>query len=148
MRWSITNPEDSAMRSATYSLVFGIGAALRCTPIGPVSGDDVALTGNWGAAHAALTITDSGGTIEYACAHGGFRSAAHADQVGNFDVLGVHVPGHGGPVREGEIPDSLPARYIGHVSGSRMTLRVLVRTDTLGPFELVRGGQAQLFRCL
>ena len=136
------------MRFATYSLALGIGTVLRCTPVGPIAGDDVALTGSWGATHAALTITDSGGAIEYDCAHGGFRSAVHADQAGNFDVLGVHVPGHGGPVREGEIPDSVPARYVGHVNGSRMTLRVFVRTDTLGPFELVRGAQAQLFRCL
>jgi hypothetical protein len=55
---------------------------------------------------------------------------------------------HGGPIRVGEVPDSLPARYAGHVRGDRMTLRVLVGADTLGPFELRRGAEPQLFKCL
>jgi hypothetical protein len=55
---------------------------------------------------------------------------------------------HGGPVRVGEVPDSVPARYVGRVDGDRMTLRVLVGRDTLGPFELRRGAEPQLFKCL
>ncbi|MDQ3516316.1 MAG: hypothetical protein M3403_06025 [Gemmatimonadota bacterium] len=60
----------------------------------------------------------------------------------------MHVREHGGPVRVGDIPDSASARYVGRISGGRMTLRVFVGPDTLGPFELVRGADAQLVRCL
>jgi hypothetical protein len=42
----------------------------------------------------------------------------------------------------------VPARYAGHVRGDRMTLRVLVGADTLGPFELRRDAEPQLFKCL
>jgi hypothetical protein len=131
------------------SLVLGIaGAAVGCSLSGPSPSDGVPVTGAWGATHAALTLTDTGGTIEYDCAGGVLRSPVRPDAAGRFAVDGVHVRGHGGPVRIGEVPDSLPARYVGRVNGDRMTLRVLVGADTLGPFELQRGAEPRLFRCL
>jgi len=132
------------MRFATYSLALVVGAAFQCTPIGPT----LSPAGSWSGMHASLTLTDSGGAIEYDCAHGGLGAPVHTDQGGNFEVAGVHVPEHGGPVRDGEIPDSLPARYLGRISGNRMTLRVIVGTVTLGPFELERGGESRLLKCL
>lgn len=123
-------------------------ALVGCTPSGPLPNDGVPVTGAWGASHAALTLTDTGGSIEYDCAHGGFRSPLRPDAAGRFAVDGVHVREHGGPVRMGEIPDSVPARYLGRVNGDRMTLRVLVGADTLGPFELRRGAEPRLFKCL
>ncbi len=104
--------------------------------------------GAWGGAHASLTLTGTGGTIAYDCAHGGLAAPVMPDGEGAFDVGGVHVREHGGPVRIGEIPDSLPARYVGRARGDRMTLRALVGKDTIGPFELQLGAPAQLFRCL
>jgi hypothetical protein len=84
----------------------------------------------------------------YDCADGGLFAPVVPDGAGAFSVLGVHVPEHGGPVRIGEVPDSLPARYFGQLSGDRMTLRVLVGSDSLGPFALQLDGTPQLFRCL
>src|SRR5688500_4368763 len=137
------------MRHATGLLALGIAAAAAgCTLPGPSPSDGVPVTGAWGAAHAALTLTDAGGSIEYDCAHGARGSPLRPDAAGRFTVDGVHVREHGGPVRMGEVPDSLPARYVGRVSGDRMTLRVLVGADTLGPFELRRGAEPRLFRCL
>jgi hypothetical protein len=98
--------------------------------------------------HVGLTLTETNGTISYDCAHGGLSSPVVADRAGYFDVGGVHVREHGGPIRDGEVPDSLPARYLGQVSGDRMKLRVVVGPDTLGPFELQLGATPQLFRCL
>jgi hypothetical protein len=137
------------MRLATLPLALAItGAVVRCTLPGPSASDGVPVLGAWGAAHAELTLTDTGGSIEYDCAHGGLGSPVRPDAAGRFAIDGVHVREHGGPVRIGEIPDSLPARYIGRVSGERMTLRVLVGADTLGPFELRRGAEPRLFKCL
>lgn len=53
-------------------------------------------------------------------------------------TTGFHVREHGGPIREGEPIDSVPATYLGSVVGDRMTLRAVVGTDTLGPFVLQR----------
>ncbi len=135
------------MRLASCLLAVTLGGTSQCTP-GPAGTEGSLVTGRWGAPRAELTLTDAGGSIEYDCAHGGLSSPLHADGSGRFDVAGVHMREHGGPVRLGEIPDSASARYVGRVSGGRMTLRVFVGPDTLGPFELVRGADAQLVRCL
>ena len=136
------------MRQLHVALVVGASALQGCTMSGAPSSAGVAITGSWGGTHAGLTLTETGGTISYDCAHGGLSAPVVPDGAGAFDVTGVHVPEHGGPVRVGEIPDSLPARYVGQVNRDRMTLRVLVGADTLGPFALQRGAAPQLFRCL
>jgi hypothetical protein len=121
-------------------------SALHCTSVG--SPPSAPVTGRWGGTHVALTLSESGGTIEYDCAHGGIRAPLRPGQDGRFEVDGVHVREHGGPVRVGEVPDSVAARYTGRIAGERMTLRVLVGSDTLGPFELRRGAEPRLFKCL
>lgn len=105
------------------------------------------LTGSWGGEHIALVFSDSGAALEYDCAHGGI-SAPVRTRDGRFDVAGVHVREHGGPMREGERPDSVPARYIGSVRGDRLTLLVIAGADSLGTFELQRGAAPRIFRCL
>jgi hypothetical protein len=134
------------MRNAISSVLLAAVTALSCTAIGPSPGADT--VGRWGGAHVALTLTDSGGTIEYDCAHGGLQASVRPDRQGRFEVGGVHVREHGGPVRVGDVPDSIPARYAGRIVGNRMSLLVLVRRDTLGPFDLRRGAEPRLFKCL
>jgi hypothetical protein len=129
---------------------FGVGLAALCgcTMSGAPASDGAVLGGAWGGVHAGLTLSPDGGAIAYDCAHGGLTVPVRPDRTGAFDVAGVHVREHGGPVRIGEIPDSVPARYLGQVNGDRMVLRVLVGPDTLGPFALQRDVPPQLFRCL
>ena len=136
------------MRLLPLVLALGAAALHGCAAGGAVWVGGSPLTGRWGGAHADLTLTPSGGTIEYDCAHGGLIAPLVPDGAGAFSVVGVHVPERGGPVREGEVPDSLPARFVGQLSRDRMTLRVLVGSDTLGPFELQLGAAPLLFRCL
>jgi len=109
-----------------------------------------ALTGPWGGDHVRLELTPAGGAVEYDCAHGGLTQPVRPGPRGDFEARGVHIREHGGPVREGERPDSVPARFVGRIVGDRMTLRVYAgaRPDTLGPFELRRGGEARVFKCL
>ena len=130
--------------------LFALGGVVLqgCSAGSAIWSSGAPLSGQWGGAHADLTLTASGGTISYDCAHGGLGAPAVPDAQGAFSVDGVHVPEHGGPVRVGEVPDTLPARYLGQLRGDRMTLRVLVGADTLGPFDLQLGGSPQLFRCL
>lgn len=106
------------------------------------------VTGAWGGIHASLALAGSGGTITYDCARGTLGEAMIPNGDGAFDVAGFHVRQHGGPVRIDEVPDSVAARYVGQVRDDRMTLRVMVGIDTLGPFELQLGAPPQLFRCL
>lgn len=136
------------MRMLPVALLFIMCTISGCTTAGAPSSTRAVIVGRWSGAHAELTLTDSGGTIGYDCAHGGLFTPVVPNGSGDFDVLGVHVREHGGPSRIGEVPDSLPARYLGQLNGDRMRLRVLVGSDTLGPFALQLGGTSQLVRCL
>lgn len=136
------------MRLLHVALIFASSALYGCTTSSLRSNDGSPITGSWGGAHVALTLTDTNGTISYDCAHGGLGAPIVPDGMGSFDVGGVHVREHGGPIRIGEVPDSLPARYVGQVSDGHMKLRVVVGPDTLGPFDLQLGVAPQLIRCL
>jgi hypothetical protein len=124
-------------------------AAIGCRAPGPGTSDHTApLTGRWGGDHVLLILTPAGGEVEYDCAHGGISEPLRPDRDGRIAAEGVHVREHGGPMREGERPDSVPARYLARVQGDRLTLRVTTGTDTLGPFALQRDVEARLFKCL
>jgi hypothetical protein len=140
----------SALRVFFLCVLVGLWASSlwACSSTGALPASDATITGQWGGAHASLTLTDSGGTITYDCAHGGLSAPVRPDGAGHFEVVGVHVPEHGGPVQIGEVPDTIPARYVGDVSADRMTLLVVAGANTLGPFALGRGTTPQLFRCL
>jgi hypothetical protein len=131
-----------------YVRLGALALAASCSGAVATPSDGAPLVGEWNGLHASLTLTESGGSIQYDCAHGGLRAPVEPNTNGQFTVAGVHFRDHGGPVRIGEIPDSTPARYVGSVSGDQLTLRVLIGQDTLGPFTLRRGGESQLMRCL
>ena len=106
------------------------------------------LTGDWGGTHVGLHLTASGGTLDYDCAHGTIGPVA-AGFGGRFTAEGTHTPGHGGPIREGEVLPTWHVRYDGSVRGDRMRLQGSVETGVvLGPFDLRRGAEPIIFRCL
>ncbi len=123
-----------------------LAVALGCTQ-SPTALD---LLGAWGGDHLSMQVEPTGATLEYDCATGTITEALVPDGAGHFDVRGVHTPGHGGPVREGEIGPHYAARYVGLVRGDEMTLVVsLVDTSVVvGTFTLERGRAGSVFRCL
>jgi len=124
-------------------LLLGASATCRAALTGPVS------PGDWGGEHIGLVVTANGATIEYDCASGTIDKTIVATD-GLFSAPGTHTRGHGGPIRQDEVPDKHPARYEGHVDGDTMTLDVTL-TDSgekLGRYTLVRGRSAQVFKCL
>ncbi len=124
-------------------LLLGASATCRAALTGPVS------PGDWGGEHIGLVVTARGATIEYDCASGTIDETIVATD-GLFSASGTHTPGHGGPIRQDEIPDKHPARYEGHVDGDTMILDVTL-TDSgekLGRYTLFRGRSAQVFKCL
>lgn len=110
--------------------------------------DGTVVKGEWNAQHISLALDSSGGTTEYDCAHGTLAAPVRLDAKGRFDVPGTHTREHGGPIREGEEPDSRPARYLGRLEDGVLSMRVVVEADTLGPFRLRRDGRVQLVKCL
>ena len=108
------------------------------------------LTGTWGGEHISMTVMDSGITLEYDCAHGTIDEPINPDEQGRFEVTGIHIIEHGGPVRSDEIPDKHPALYKGKIEENVMTLTVIL-TDTetvIGEFTLTHGDYPQIYKCL
>lgn len=125
--------------------VLALAGCVAATPLpsGP-------LTGEWGAAHAGLVLDASGGRLEYDCAAGTIDEPVDPDTGGRFAADGSHTPGTGGPTRVGETSPSYPARYTGTVRGDtlRLTVEMPARQLVLGPFDMARGAQPMLTRCL
>jgi len=72
-----------------------------------------------------------------------------------FDVSGAlqtnaFVREHGGPIRQGEVPDSHPASYAGTVTANTMalTVRLTDLAETIGSFTLAYGSRGRIVKCL
>ena len=108
------------------------------------------LTGTWGGDHIGMTVLDSSITLEYDCARGTIDDLIKPDEQGTFEVTGIHIIEHGGPVRSDEIPDKHPALYKGQIEENVMTLTVIL-TDTetvIGEFTLTHGDYPKIYKCL
>ncbi|MEO6112856.1 MAG: hypothetical protein ABIP07_00195 [Sphingomicrobium sp.] len=108
------------------------------------------LTGSWGGTHVGLTLDAVGGQLDYDCAAGTIVGPVKVDDAGLFRATGTHTPGTGGPVQQGHVPPAFPATYQGKVRGDAMTLSISVpsRGFVIGPYELRRGVDPRLMRCL
>lgn len=128
-------------------LGFGLLAMASCASLALPAGP---LLGNWGGRHVGLELTADGGTLDYDCADGRITEPLMPGGDGRFQASGWHRPGHGGPAREGEVLPTWRARYSGSVRGDLLTLRVEVpgRGIVIGPYQLRRGAEPIIFRCL
>jgi len=110
----------------------------------------VDLIGVWGGDHIGMVVSDSTATLDYDCAHGTIDEPIITDDNDEFEVSGIHVFEHGGPIRIDEVPDEHPALYKGHIEGNVMTLEVTL-TDTevvFGTFTLNLGANPNVYKCL
>jgi len=103
----------------------------------------------WGGDHIGITLTATGGTVEYDCAMGRIDQPITL-QNGRFDVRGVHWPGQGGPIGVDTFPTPRPARYQGSVSGDRMTVTVTLtdKNEVLGTYTAWKGRSPNVIKCL
>jgi hypothetical protein len=116
----------------------------------PESPSPISLSGVWGGDHITLTVTETGSRLEFDCAHGDIPGRLTPDASGMFATPGVFVREHGGPIREGESPDALPAMYLGTVTAAtlRLTVRLTESNEVVGTFNLIQGSQGRVFKCL
>lgn len=126
----------------------GVVIIAACTSGVILPPEGAPVTGDWGGDHIRMTLTQTGGQIEYDCARGVVSGPLLADANGAFVVMGFHFRGHGGPVRIDEPVDSVSARYSGTIRDNVMKLDVGLPSDNLGPYTLAKGGAARVFRCL
>lgn len=146
---------------AALAAVLVVGAGTGCssdpgslsdaTSVSP-SGADRVPEGVWAGPHAVLTITAEGATAEFECATGVVTQPLSLDDRRRFDVPASHHPESGGPASTGgSRAPPIAARYRGRlIDAQHLTLTVVLLESgkTAGPFELTRGGQASLERCV
>jgi hypothetical protein len=97
-----------------------------------------------------MTVADASTHLELDCAHGDIPAVVSVDRRGQFGVAGTYVREHGGPIRQGEIPDSHPAIYSGVVGSTTMTLTIRLgdTNESIGAFTLTSGSPGRIFKCL
>jgi len=129
---------NTAPRVSALSFLLALGCA------SPTSPDPI---GQWGSNDANLTLSRSGGTIEYGCGLGTIDSTWSVGTSGRFTATGMHFT-EGGPVPIGGVPPH-PARYLGTLQGRWLTLSVALTdlNQTLGPYSLERGKTGSLVKC-
>jgi hypothetical protein len=134
--------------SARALIVLGVVACFSCGDL--TSGPSRLPAGAWGGDHASLSVTDTSTHLELDCAHGDIPAVPTLDRQGQFQVAGTYTREHGGPIRQGEIPDSHPAMYSGLVASKTMTLTIRLSdaNESIGPFTLVSGSLGRVFKCL
>jgi hypothetical protein len=147
-------PNHAMRPSGRAMLSRGVLCALSLLLAGdrstPASDTRQKILGSWGGFHAGLTLTETGGTLEFDCARGSIDEPFLVDTQGKFDFKGTYVREHPGPIHSGEKPERYPARYTGSVQGDRMTITGMVpdRNQSLGPFELFQGKKPNVHKCL
>ncbi|MEP7346653.1 MAG: hypothetical protein ABI877_15385 [Gemmatimonadaceae bacterium] len=142
-------PVATALRGPAGRLAMSVVLMSSLTACATLVAPDGMLLGAWGGVHLQLVADSSGGRLTYDCATGVIDLPVMVEN-GRLHATGTHSPGHGGPIRVGEEPVKLPARYDGELSGDKLTLTVTL-TDTgqqLGVYQLRRGNPGQILACL
>jgi len=141
-------PATAAAVARNAMLLFACVAAYSCS--GSSTGPSPLPAGAWGGDHVLMTVAATGTHLEFDCAHGEIPSAIDVDRHGEFAVAGTYVREHGGPVRQGEIPDTHPAMYSAVIVSTTMTLmfRLIDTNESIGPFALTAGLSGRVFKCL
>ncbi len=132
-----------------WSALIAVGAVAGSCG-GATTGPSRLPPGVWGGDHITLAVADAGTHLELDCAHGDIPAVPTLGRQGQFEVVGTYVREHGGPIREGEVPDSHPAIYSGLVASTTMTLTIRLRdtNELIGAFTLVSGSSGRVLKCL
>jgi hypothetical protein len=124
------------MTIASRVLLLAVAALVAET----ACGDSAAAVpqGHWGGRNAELVVTSAGATARFKCgATGMIGESLRLEGGSSFDLPGSYST----PVINLGVQ---PARYVGSVSGSEMTLSLSVSGQAAGTFEL-RLGTAPAF---
>lgn len=107
-------------------------------------------TGSWGSGHMGMLVEPDGASIEFDCGHGSIEQPILLDKKGRFNVEGIYVREHGGPIRQDEPADAHPARYTGRVNRKMMSITVTLTDtmETVGGFILIYGQSPYVTKCL
>ena len=101
---------------------------------------DAVPPGRWGGRNAELVVTATGASARFKCGATGVVEESLRLEAGSFDEPGTFVT----PVLNAGVQ---PARYMGSVSGSDMTLALSVSGQAAGTFQLHLGADPAFDVC-
>jgi hypothetical protein len=103
----------------------------------------------WGGNHIRLETSDKGASLELDCAHGSISEPIVPNAKGAFELKGVLMPEHGGPMRIDEVAHGINATFSGTIKDDAMTLKMVVEgQEPEGQtFKLTRGKEGVLMKC-
>ena len=140
--------QGRALLSPLLAAVVALGAMCHSDRVvGPPS--DPLAKGTWGGNNAAVIVTDSQAHVHIGCTFGDVPGPVPVADDGTFSVAGSYVL-RAYPVMVGP---PLPAQFSGRVTGSLMTLTVVVndtvakKTQTLGPVSVTYGKEPSMGPC-
>jgi len=121
-------------------------AALECSG----RGSEIVRPGDWGGMRIGMQVGRAQTSIEFDCARGRIDQSITLDSQGHFDVPGIYIEEHGGPMMQGEPLVTRRAHYAGQVRGKTMGVTVTLddTMETIGKFTLTRGQPSNVFKCL
>lgn len=140
-------PRRSALcAGAGFAVALAIACGGRAPTLPPPA---VVPTGTWGGENAGVIVADTVVHVHIGCTFGNVGAPLALDARGHFDAGGSYVL-RAYPIAVGP---SLPARFAGDVSGTRLTITVTV-TDTvehrvvvLGPATVTLGQDPRMGPC-
>ena len=137
-------------RLSVIALTAFVGAFAACSSTSAVlPADGLVPLGNWGGDSSAMIVSDTATHLHIACTYGDVSGRIAIDAAGGFDVSGSYML-HAYPITVGP---SVPARFVGHLSGSTLTVTAIVNdttqhtTVTRGPVSVTLGADAKLGPC-
>lgn len=106
------------------------------------------LTGEWGGPQSRFHLTETGGTLDLACASVHISSPLHPGADGRFTAEARYEDFTGGPTLADTPPATTLAHFSGRVDGNIMQLSIQRAGDkTTQDFVLERGRRVKLIRC-
>jgi len=103
--------------------------------------------GKWGGPDVSMTVGESSAELQFACGDGEITGSIELDKNNRFKTDGTYSRRGPGPIREGD--HGRPAEYIGHLSGDRLTLKIILKIDNseIGEYVLDKGKSVRIHRC-
>lgn len=127
-----------------------VGVFAACSSTSAVlPADGLVPLGNWGGDSSGMIVSDTATHLHIACTYGDVSGRITVDATGGFDVSGSYML-RAYPVTIGP---SVPARFVGHLTGSTLTVSAIVndttqhKTVTRGPVTVTLGADAKLGPC-
>lgn len=127
---------------------FLLAAGLLLMGSSPHGGSVAPLTGEWGGPQVRFHLTETGGTLDLACASARLTSPVRPGADGQFTIEAEYEEFSAGPTLADAPPASTPAHFSGRIDGNMMQLSVRrAGNKTTQDFVLERGRRVKLIRC-